>query len=143
MANNDLKVKPTLYHNIDNDTLSGNFVSAIGTCYISKKLNNIFITILNNENNVILSISGGNKEFKGAKKITPYRTEMLAKQCPPILLKKSINKLIVKIEGNVKKTPIKSILKGLVSSNEIQVLSIENYFNIAHNGCRLKKQRRI
>lgn len=132
-------------NNIDteNGQFSIKYDNTCATCYIMKKLNNIFITILDSNNNVIISLSGGSKEFKGAKKITPYRTEMLAKTCPSLLLKENINKLIVKIQGNVKKTAIKSVLKGLVASNEIQLIYIENYFNDAHNGCRLKKPRRI
>lgn len=119
----------------------------------SKKLNNLhIINIKASNNNTIYSVynlskkylinaaSTGHVGFKGSKRAMPYAAVMLSAKLANILIKQRIKNSIVILKGDGKGR--KSIFKRINRKlSKIHKIVDKNLYS--HNGCRLKKKRRI
>lgn len=112
--------------------------------YIYTTFNNTIITITDNFGNVLSWISAGCCNFKGSKKSTPHTATVIAK--------KISEKFFSFLNHNVKQVLASIFIKGpgIGAESAIRTLStfflikdISNITNIPHNGCRLKKMRRV
>jgi small subunit ribosomal protein S11 len=103
-------------------------------------LNNTIITVTDLNGNTKISASAGSIGFNNSRKSTTYASqttaEYIAKQC----INQGINnvEIILKGIGFGKE----SSLRGL-QLNGLSIRKIEDKTPIAHNGCRLKKKRRL
>ena len=107
--------------------------------------NNIFVTITDNDGKVLFKSTAGLIDFQGSKKRTPYVASQVMKDVMDQYFNSSIQiKLfILEFRGFIQTSLIKTMIKQLnkYKMNNIFYLSYIN--KRAHNGVRLKKQRRI
>ena len=110
-----------------------------GVAHIYSTFNNTMITMTDLQGNTLAWASSGVVGFKGARKSTPYAAQIAAE----------------KVAGLSKETGLKSIevfIKGPGSGRESALRALQSSFTITtikdvtpvpHNGCRLKKRRRV
>ena len=109
----------------------------IGIAFIKASFNNCIITITDSSGNAVVWSSGGSCGFKGARKSTPFaaRTAGITagKNC-------GFEKIHVIVSGA---GPGKeSAIRGLQISG-LKIGLIRDRTNVAHNGCRPPKRRRV
>ena len=121
-------------------TLNQKNLHIVAVVYIYTGFNNTLITITNIKGQTILFGSSGLLGFKGAKRGTAFAGQSIA----DILAKKismlGFRFLYIQLKGFGSSR--KSVLKGFLLSG-LKVLMIKDKTNIAHNGCKAKKKRRI
>ena len=107
--------------------------------YILLTSNNIFYTITDLKGNVKFWTSLGTKKIKGTKKITLNSIKF---NLVDIFYKANFsnNKIHIIFRGTHKYK--KFIIKYIKQLN-LNILSICDYTANAHNGCKLKKKRRL
>ena len=108
--------------------------------HIQSSLNNTIITVTDSIGNTKISASAGSVGFSNSRKSTTYASqttaEHIAKQC--VLLGIHDVEVIIKGIGFGKE----SSLRGL-QLNGLFIRKIEDRTPIPHNGCRLRKKRRL
>lgn len=106
--------------------------------------NNIFCGIVDIEDHLVKQCTSGFvMKFYGKKqkKVSVEVSDLLAKYLSSYLIKEDIQRVDVKIYSFFDNTS-KSFLRSLVNYGII-INKIINQIPVAHNGCRLKKSRRI
>lgn len=108
--------------------------------HIQSTLSNTIITVTDIQGNTKITASAGSLGFTNSRKSTTYASqstaEHIAKQC--VLLGYSEVEVILKGIGFGKE----SALRGLVQ-NGLFIRKIQDQTPIPHNGCRLRKKRRL
>ena len=111
-----------------------------GNVYIQATFNNTIITVTDINGNALSWASAGGLGFRGAKKSTPYAAqttcETAAKKAMDFGLKE-VN-VFVKGPGVGRESAIRTL--GVLG---LKVRSIRDVTPIPHNGCRLRKSRRV
>jgi small subunit ribosomal protein S11 len=110
----------------------------------------INLTVKCNINNTIIHAAGpknknivlstGNIGFKGAKRSSKYAGRRIAEIMGGKLRENQLTRVVLIFKGNGKSR--KAIIKGL-KKRKIKIQNILDNTEIAHNGCRLKKTRRL
>jgi len=101
--------------------------------------NNTILHVSNSDINNIV-ISTGSIGFKGAKRSTTHAAQQIAEYLGEKLIENKATNVILIFKGFGKGK--KSIIKGF-QKKKINILKIIDRTLIAHNGCRLPKQRRL
>lgn len=107
--------------------------------YIKCLKNNTLITVTIN-NQTLKTLSTGHLKFKNAKRGTKHATQEILKNVQNFLLIKKLYNIFIYIEGFGKGRTI--VLKTL----KHPLLNFKKFVEISkikHNGCKLKKKRRI
>ena len=99
---------------------------AVGQAHIKSTFNNTIISITDPAGNVIAWQSAGTVGFKGSRKSTPFAAQMAAEQCAKKAQEHGMRKVAV-------------FVKGPGSGRE----TIQDCTPVPHNGCRLRKRRRV
>lgn len=117
-----------------------NKLKNIYTININSTPNNILITILENNKNIIYWASAGRCGLKGTKKSTPYAAQSVIKLIITKLYELKITSIniIIKGKGITREIPIK-----FLKNASFKILSIKDKSLIAFNGCRLPKPRKL
>lgn len=105
-------------------------------------LNNIFIIVMNSKNKVVFLKTSGSLGFLGPKRKTPYAAEVLGKRICFDILKKKVSRVEIILKSPFDKV-VKSVLKGLRVNKNLRLYRIRERITIAHNGCRVRKARRV
>ena len=115
-------------------------VSANGQLHVHSSINNIIVSLTNDEGQVISWSSAGKMGFRGSKKNTPYAAQMAAEACSKIAFDLGLRKVkaYVKGPGNGRESAIRT-----VHGAGIEVTEIVDVTPIPHNGCRPPKRRRV
>lgn len=108
--------------------------------HIKATFNNVLISITDLHGNVLFFESSGVAGFKGSKRSTPFAAQVVAESLGQKMLRNGIHTAKVFVKGIGKGR--NSAILGFKSTGII-ILSIVDITNMPHNGCRLKKQRRI
>ena len=115
--------------------------------YIKVKvtLNNIFIMLCDKHGNILISKQCGMLRSKGTRKKTPYIATLLIRSLVAEMRKKNIfiKLIILQINGFLSNKIVINIVKSLRELKVNNVFYIEYKQSKAHNGLRLKKQRRL
>lgn len=111
----------------------------ITNLYIKCFKNNTIITVTS-KNKTLKTMTSGYLGFKGAKRSTRHATQEILKTIQNFLLLKKLYNINIFIEGFGKGRTI--VLKTLKHPS-ITFLKFIEISKIKHNGCRLKKKRRI
>ncbi len=108
--------------------------------YIQSTYNNTIITITDMQNIVIAWSSSGSVGFKGPKKATPFAASRV------------VDSLMEKV-GNLGIKEISIFVRGVGSGRDaavralvnhgLEINSIKDVTPVPHNGCRLRKPRRV
>lgn len=111
-----------------------------GNIYIQSTFNNTIVTVTDDLGNVIAWSTSGAMGFKGAKKSTPYASQITVANVMEKAKARGFSKAKVFVSGVG--TGRDSAVRALANA-QIQIESIKDTTPIAHNGCRAKKARRV
>lgn len=111
-----------------------------GNAYINATYNNTIVTLTDATGNVISWASAGVAGFKGAKKSTPYASQIITRIAVGKAREMGLEEVNVFVSGVG--TGRESAVRAL-NANGLNVLSIKDVTPIPHNGCRAKKPRRV
>ncbi|KMZ70832.1 30S ribosomal protein S11 [Zostera marina] len=117
--------------------------------YISPKKNNTFITVTDTDGNKKFSTTVGSLHLGKGTSVPRFFSEPVTEHAGQEAVKLGIKSAIIRVKGSVffkkKKEAILGFRKGLRSAgiDHCQIDSIQDCTRLAHNGCRLKKKRRV
>jgi len=111
-----------------------------GIAYIQSTFNNTIITITDQQGNTVCWASAGTSGFKGARKGTPFASQLAAKEASVKAREYGVRYVDVKIKGPG--AGRESAIRAL-QVNGIEIKSIKDVTPIPHNGCRVRKRRRV
>lgn len=111
-----------------------------GSAHIKSTFNNTIITITDLQGNVIVWESAGGVGFKGSRKSTPFAAQVAAEAAAKKAKEHGVKKLSVFVRGpgSGRETAIRTL-----QAAGLEVAGITDVTPIPHNGCRLKKRRRV
>ncbi|HMB01313.1 MAG TPA: 30S ribosomal protein S11 [Spirochaetota bacterium] len=111
-----------------------------GIVHIKNTFNNTIVTISDPRGNVIAWSSAGALKFRGAKKSTPYASQIVTNTVCEEAKKSGLKEVTVYVRGPGfgREAAIRAVGKAGIVINRIKDVT-----GIPHNGCRAKKQRRV
>ena len=92
------------------------------------------------ENGNVISVSAGQKGFKGSRKNTAYAATIASEKVASEVVSMGLARVSVRVKGPG--AGRESAIRAL-SGAGLQVTSIADVTPLPHNGCRPKKQRRV
>lgn len=111
-----------------------------GIAYIQSTFNNTIITISDQQGNSLCWSSSGTAGFKGARKGTPFAAQLAAKEIASKAKEFGVRYVDVKIKGPG--AGRESAIRALQAEG-LEIKSIRDVTPIPHNGCRVRKRRRV
>jgi len=112
-----------------------------GHAYISATYNNTILSLTDKNGNVISWASAGMAGFRGAKKATPYASQIITK-IAVMKAKEEFGLESVKVFASGVGTGREGAIRAL-NANGLEIESIKDTTSVPHNGCRPKKPRRV
>ncbi|MBN1223154.1 MAG: 30S ribosomal protein S11 [Candidatus Aminicenantes bacterium] len=111
-----------------------------GVAYIQSTFNNTIITITDQQGQTLCWTSSGTAGFKGARKGTPFAAQLAAKEASSKAREFGVRYVDVKVKGPGagRESAIRSLQTG-----GLEIKSIRDVTPIPHNGCRVRKRRRV
>ncbi len=111
-----------------------------GIAYIQSTFNNTIITITDQQGHSLCWASSGTAGFKGARKGTPFAAQLAAKEVSSKAKEFGVRYVDVKIKGPG--AGRESAIRAL-QADGMEIKSIRDVTPIPHNGCRVRKRRRV
>jgi len=111
-----------------------------GVAHIQSTFNNTLITITDHQGNTVCWSSSGTSGFKGARKGTPFAAQLAAKEATEKAKEHGVRYVDVRIKGPG--AGRESAIRALQSAG-LEIKSIRDVTPIPHNGCRVRKRRRV
>ena len=111
-----------------------------GVAYVQSTFNNTIITITDQQGASICWASSGTAGFKGARKGTPFAAQLAAKEVSDKAREYGVKYVDVKVKGPG--AGRESAIRALQSAG-LEIKSIRDVTPIPHNGCRVRKRRRV
>ena len=111
-----------------------------GTAYIQSTFNNTIITITDQQGNAVCWTSAGTAGFKGARKGTTFAAQLAAKEASNRARDFGVRYVDVRIKGPG--AGRESAIRALQSAG-MEIKSIKDVTPIPHNGCRVRRRRRV
>lgn len=111
-----------------------------GLAHVLASFNNTIVTITDLRGNVIGWSSAGKCGFRGSKKSTAYVAQVVAQDACRQAMGHGLKEVEVRLNGPG--TGRESAVRALQSMG-LEISSICDVTPIPHNGCRLRKQRRV
>lgn len=111
-----------------------------GVAYIQSTFNNTIITITDQQGNTVCWASAGTVGFKGARKGTPFAAQLAAKEASVKAKEFGVRYVDVRIKGPG--AGRESAIRALQAQG-LEIKSIRDITPIPHNGCRVRKRRRV
>ena len=111
-----------------------------GTAFIQSTFNNTIITITDRQGNTVCWTSAGTAGFKGARKGTPFAAQLAAKEASNRARDLGVRNVDVRIKGPG--AGRESAIRALQSAG-MEIKSIKDVTPIPHNGCRVRRRRRV
>jgi len=108
--------------------------------YIQSTYNNTLITITDVQNNVIAWSSSGSVGFKGPKKSTPFAASRIVDALMEKVNGFGIREIFIFVKGVGSGRD--AAIRALVNHG-LEINSIKDVTPVPHNGCRLRKARRV
>jgi small subunit ribosomal protein S11 len=111
-----------------------------GVAYVQSTFNNTIITITDQQGNTLCWKSSGTAGFKGARKGTPFAAQLAAKEVATNAKEFGVRYVDVKVRGPGagRESAIRALKAG-----GLEIKSIRDVTPIPHNGCRVRKRRRV
>ncbi|MBA3510028.1 MAG: 30S ribosomal protein S11 [Thermoleophilaceae bacterium] len=112
----------------------------LGQAHIKTSFNNTIVSLTDREGNVIAWESAGGAGFKGSRKSTPFAAQVTADAAAKKGMEQGLERVevFVKGPGSGRDTAIRSL-----QAAGLEVTGIRDMTPQAHNGCRLRKRRRV
>ncbi len=111
-----------------------------GAAYIQSTFNNTIITITDRQGDVLCWSSSGTSGFKGARKGTPFAAQLAAKEASLKAKEYGVRYIDVRVKGPG--AGRESAIRAL-QTNGLEIKSIKDVTPLPHNGCRVRKRRRV
>jgi len=111
-----------------------------GVAFIQSTFNNTIISITDREGNVVCWTSSGTAGFKGARKGTPFAAQLASKEVASKARDFGVRYVDVRVKGPG--AGRESAIRALQSVG-LEIKSIRDVTPIPHNGCRVRKRRRV
>jgi small subunit ribosomal protein S11 len=111
-----------------------------GAAYIQSTFNNTIITITDRQGDVVCWSSSGSAGFKGARKGTPFAAQLAAKEASLKAKEYGVRYIDVRVKGPG--AGRESAIRAL-QTNGLEIKSIKDVTPLPHNGCRVRKRRRV
>ncbi len=108
--------------------------------HIQSTFNNTIITIADHQGNTICWSSSGTSGFKGARKGTPFAAQLAAKEVATKARDFGVRYVDVRIKGPG--AGRESAIRALQGAG-LEIKSIRDITPIPHNGCRVRRRRRV
>ena len=111
-----------------------------GVAYVQSTFNNTIITIADQQGNTLCWKSSGTAGFKGARKGTPFAAQLAAKEVANDAKEFGVRYVDVRVKGPGagRESAIRALQAG-----GLEIKSIRDVTPIPHNGCRVRKRRRV
>lgn len=111
-----------------------------GVANIQSTFNNTIIIITDQQGNTICWASSGTAGFKGARKGTPFAAQLAAKEAANKAREFGVRYLDVRVKGPGGGR--ESSIRALQAAG-LEIKSIRDVTPIPHNGCRVRRRRRV
>ena len=111
-----------------------------GVAYIQSTFNNTIITITDHQGSTVCWASSGTSGFKGARKGTPFAAQLAGKDVANKAKDFGVRYVDVRIKGPG--AGRESAIRSLQAAG-LEIKSIKDVTPIPHNGCRVRKRRRV
>ncbi len=111
-----------------------------GIAHVLASFNNTIVTISDRGGNVLGWSSAGKMGFRGSKKSTAYVAQVIAQDATKQAMAHGLKEVEVRLKGpgNGRESAVRAF-----QAMGIEVSSITDVTPIPHNGCRLRKARRV
>ncbi len=111
-----------------------------GVAHIHSTFNNTIITITDPNGNAIAWSSAGKAGFKGSRKSTAFAATLVSQDAARQATARGMREVEVRVQGAG--AGRESAIRAIQSSGLV-ISSIKDVTPMAHNGCRMKKRRRV
>jgi small subunit ribosomal protein S11 len=111
-----------------------------GVAHIQSTFNNTIVTISDQQGNTICWASSGTSGFKGARKGTPFAAQLAAKEVASKAKEFGVRYVDVRVKGPG--AGRESSIRALQTAG-LEIKSIRDITPIPHNGCRVRRRRRV
>ena len=111
-----------------------------GIAHILASFNNTIVSITDQRGNLLGWSSAGKCGFRGSKKSTAYVAQVVAQDACRQAMSHGLKEVEVRIKGPG--TGRESAVRALQAIG-LEVTTIRDVTPVPHNGCRLRKQRRV
>jgi small subunit ribosomal protein S11 len=111
-----------------------------GLAFVQSTFNNTIISISDRDGNIVCWSSSGTAGFKGARKGTPFAAQLAAREASGKAKEFGVRYVDVRVKGPG--AGRESAIRAL-QSNGLEIKSIRDVTPIPHNGCRVRKRRRV
>lgn len=111
-----------------------------GIAHVLASFNNTIVSITDTRGNLLGWSSAGKCGFRGSKKSTAYVAQVVAQDASRQAMSHGLKEVEVRLKGPG--TGRESAVRALQSIG-LEVSSIKDVTPIPHNGCRLRKPRRV
>jgi small subunit ribosomal protein S11 len=111
-----------------------------GVAHIQSTFNNTIITITDNVGATVVWASAGTSGFKGARKGTPFAAQLAAKNAATKAREYGVRYVDVRLAGPG--AGRESSIRALQAAG-LEIRSIKDVTPIPHNGCRVRRRRRV
>ena len=111
-----------------------------GVAHIQSTFNNTIITIADHQGGTLCWASAGTSGFKGARKGTPFAAQLAAKDVATKARDFGVRYVDVRLTGPG--AGRESSIRALQAAG-LEIKSIKDVTPIPHNGCRVRRRRRV
>jgi small subunit ribosomal protein S11 len=111
-----------------------------GVAHIQSTFNNTIITITDNVGATVVWASSGTSGFKGARKGTPFAAQLAAKDAATKAREFGVRYVDVRLKGPG--AGRESSIRAMQAAG-LEIKSIKDVTPIPHNGCRVRRRRRV
>ena len=111
-----------------------------GQAHIQSSFNNTIVTLTDAEGNALSWASAGGLGFRGSRKSTPYAAQVAAEEAGTKAQEHGMKTLEVEVKGPG--SGRESAIRALQVIG-FTITTIRDVTPIPHNGCRLRKRRRV
>ncbi len=111
-----------------------------GVAHIQSTFNNTIITIADHAGSTVVWASAGTSGFKGARKGTPFAAQLAAKDAATKAREFGVRYVDVRLKGPG--AGRESSIRALQAAG-LEIKSIKDVTPIPHNGCRVRRRRRV
>jgi small subunit ribosomal protein S11 len=111
-----------------------------GIAYVQSTFNNTLISLTDQQGNVLCWATSGSAGFKGARKGTPFAAQLAAKEVSRKARDMGLRYVDVRVKGPG--AGRESAIRALQTEG-LEIKSIRDITPLPHNGCRVRKRRRV
>lgn len=111
-----------------------------GVAHVNSTFNNTRVTITDAQGNTVAWSTSGAQGFKGSRKSTPYAAQVAAEEAGKKAQEHGMKTLEVEVKGPG--SGRESAIRALQVIG-FTIATIRDVTPIPHNGCRLRKRRRV